>query len=101
MNKLGKQTKKIEGIKKKILPVLKENRVKKAGIFGSYARGEQGKNSDIDILVEVQNDWSLLDLIKLQKEIEKVIQNRIDLLEYNELHPLLRKEILMEEIKIL
>jgi len=33
----------IEEIKKKILPVLKKNKIKRAGIFGSYARGEQKK----------------------------------------------------------
>ena len=44
------KNKEIEEIKMKIIPVLKEYRVTRAGIFGSYARGEQKKDSDIDIL---------------------------------------------------
>ena len=43
---------KINKIKKPIVDVLKKHGVKKAGIFGSYARGEQKKNSDVDILVQ-------------------------------------------------
>ncbi len=41
--------KEIEKIKKKIVPILKKNKVVRAGIFGSYARGENKKNSDVDI----------------------------------------------------
>ena len=48
MNKI----KEFESIKQKILPILKSYRVTKAGIFGSYARGEQNKKSDVDILIE-------------------------------------------------
>ena len=62
--KIGKANKEIEKIKSKIVKILKKNKVKKAGIFGSYARGEQKKNSDIDIVVKiVDKDMSLLDFI--------------------------------------
>ena len=96
-----KQNKKIQEIKKKILPVLKANKVKRAGIFGSYARGEQKKDSDVDILVEVQKNWNLLDIIRLQNKIKDVIKNRVDLLEYVELHPLIKEKVLKEEMKII
>ena len=59
--------KEIAEIKRKIAPVLKRNGVKRAGIFGSYARGEQKKNSDIDILIEF--DGSLLDLVGIEMEM--------------------------------
>src|SRR3989344_7390872 len=45
-----KPDKEIEKIKSKIIKVLKKNKVSKAGIFGSYSRGEQKKGSDIDIV---------------------------------------------------
>ena len=93
--------KKIEDLKKKIVPLLKKEGVKKAGIFGSYARGEQKKNSDIDILVEIKKDISLLDLIGLQLDIEKVLKKKIDLMEYNEIHKMLKQRILKEEVKII
>jgi len=52
----------IEELSGQILPVLKRFGVKKAAIFGSLARGEGGKESDVDILVEYEPGKSLLDL---------------------------------------
>ena len=93
----------IAEIKRKVVPVLKKSGVRKAGIFGSYARGEQTKNSDIDILIEVPKDrkFSLLDLVGLQLEIEKIVKKRIDILTYKSLHRLLKRRILAEEMRIL
>ena len=57
----------LKDVKNKIRKVLKKNGVVKAGIFGSYARGEQKKNSDIDILIEVKGrKFSLFDLVGLE-----------------------------------
>ena len=84
-----KKNKEIEKIKKKIIPVLKEFKVTKAGIFGSYARGEQKKNSDLDILIKIHNDAGLLTLIGLKLELQKVIKRKVDLVEYETI----RKEV--------
>ena len=84
----------IENIKEKIVPLLKENKVTKAGIFGSYARGEQTKKSDIDILVEVDNEVSLLGFIDLKLKLEKALRKKIDLVEYEGIRKELKKRIL-------
>lgn len=55
-----KKTRTLNEIKCKIIPILKKNDVIKAGIFGSYARGEETKNSDLDILVKTKKSMSLL-----------------------------------------
>lgn len=92
----------IENIKEKILPILKANRVIKAGIFGSYARGEQKKKSDVDILVEIDDDkMSLLGFIGLKNIIEKKIKKKVDLVEYNCIRRELKHNILKDEIPIL
>ena len=96
-----KKNKEIEKIKKKIIPVLKEFKVTKAGIFGSYARGEQKKNSDLDILIKIHNDAGLLTLIGLKLELQKVIKRKVDLVEYETIRKELKEQILNEEIKIL
>ncbi len=106
MNNLGKiqkkNTKEIEKIKRNTLPLLKKNNVKRAGIFGSYARGDNTKNSDIDILVEITNkNFSLFDLVKLKLHLKEKLKKEIDLIEYSALHPLIKKEALKEEIRIL
>ncbi len=90
--------KSIELIKKKIVPVLKKNGVKRAGIFGSYARGEETKDSDIDILIEF--DGSLLDVVRLEDKIHKILKKRIDLLTYGAISRYLKERIMQEEVRI-
>ena len=97
-----KTNKQIETIKKKIVPILKKNNVVRAGIFGSYARGENKKNSDVDILVEINNPkMSLLGFIAMKHALEDVIGRKIDLVEYKTIKPRIKKKILNEEIKII
>lgn len=91
----------IKSIKKRIIPTLKKNDVVKAGIFGSYARGEAKKNSDIDILIKFKGSKSLFDLVGLEMELKKALKKEIDLLTYGSINPRLKDRILKEEIRIL
>ena len=93
------KNKEIENIKKKILPILKKNKVSRAGIFGSYARGEQTKDSDVDILIEAEG--SLFDLVGIELELKKNLRKKVDLLTYKSINPKLKKIILNEEIRII
>lgn len=94
----GKQ---IERIKEKILPILKEHKISKAGIFGSYARGEQKKRSDVDILVEIPDNRSLLKVIELKLVLEERLKRKVDLVEYELIRKELKENILNDEIPIL
>lgn len=91
----------IEEIKRKILPILRRHDVKKAGIFGSIVRGEAREGSDVDILVEIESDISLLDFVGIKLEIEEALGRKIDLVEYKTIKPLLKDRILSEQVKIL
>ena len=86
-------------MKKSIIKILKKFKVKKAGIFGSYARGEEKNNSDIDILIDVKG--SLMDLVRIELELEKELGKDVDLLTYKGINPLLKKYILKDEVRIL
>ena len=90
----------IQEIKKIILPILEKNNVIKAGIFGSYVRGEQEVNSDIDILVELEEHLSLIDVINIQIELERVLKKKVDLVEYETIRAELKDSILDEEVLI-
>ncbi|MCX6723918.1 MAG: nucleotidyltransferase family protein [Candidatus Staskawiczbacteria bacterium] len=90
----------IKEIKKKINPILKRNGVKRAAIFGSYARGDQKKKSDIDIWVELDDEKSLFDLFGLQLELEKKMKKKIDLGEYCTIRPRIKENILREQVLI-
>lgn len=84
-------------IKKKIISILKRQGVTKAALFGSAARGEVKKRSDIDILVNLKKDKTLLDLVGLKLELEEKLGRKVDVLTYNGIHPLLRDRILNEQ----
>ena len=88
-------------IKEKIRPIMKEYDVKKGALFGSLVRGEMGKDSDIDILVEIERDISLLDFIGLKIEIEEALGRKVDLVEYCTIKPGLKDKILKEQVVIL
>jgi hypothetical protein len=91
----------LEGLKNKIIPILLRNDVKKAAVFGSFVRGEQKENSDIDLLIEFKGKKSLLDLAGLKIELEEALKRKVDVLTYNSLHPLLKDRILQEQKVIL
>jgi len=91
----------IEKYKKKILPVLKKYGVSRASLFGSMVTGEATKESDIDLLVELPRDASLLDLAGLKIELEELLKRKVDIVTYRSLHPLLKKRILTEQRSIL
>lgn len=91
----------INKIKEKVLPILKEAGVKRSSIFGSYVRGDEKKNSDIDILVELPRGSSLLDLVGLEMELKKALGKKVDLLTYNSISPYLKDIILKEQVQIL
>ena len=93
--------KKVKQIKESALSTLKKHGVSKAGVFGSYATGENKKKSDIDMLVQFKGRKSLLDLIGLEQELEKKLKRKVDLLTYNSLNHLLKDRILSEEVRIL
>ena len=97
MNKKNDELKKI---KPKIVEILKKKGVKKAGIFGSYVRGEQKKNSDIDILIQPTEGMGL-EFVGVKLELEDELGRKVDLITYKGIHPLIKKKILKEEIRII
>ncbi|MFH1127398.1 MAG: nucleotidyltransferase family protein [archaeon] len=96
-----KNDERLDEIRKAIIPILKKNGVVRAGIFGSYARGEQKKGSDIDILVEIRGKKSLLDIVRIERELEERVGKKVDIVEYCTIHPRLKDQILREEVSML
>lgn len=74
--------------------MLKASNVKFAGFFGSFARGEAKKTSDIDILVRFSEPISLLGLIRLERIISEKIGKDVDLVTEDSLSPFIKEEVL-------
>lgn len=92
---------KIKDIRKKSMPVLKRYNIKRAGVFGSAVRNNMKKGSDIDILIELKYTISLFKFARIKNELEDVLHNKVDLVEYKAIKPALREKILNEEVAIL
>jgi predicted nucleotidyltransferase len=89
-------------IKKKVLPILKRHSVKRAAIFGSFARGEAKAKSDVDILIEYRSkNKSLFDLVDLKSDLENSLDRKVDLITYNSIYWRIRDRILAEQVVIL
>ncbi|MGQ4915341.1 MAG: nucleotidyltransferase family protein [Candidatus Asgardarchaeia archaeon] len=84
-----------------ILKILKRHKeelkrkfkVKEIGIFGSYVRGEETKDSDIDILVEFEEVPDFFDFIKLERYLEEILGFKVDLQTRDSISPYIRKHI--------
>ena len=94
------KTTRIEGLKKRILPILATYGVAKAALFGSVVRDDFSAKSDIDVLVEFTERKSLLDIIGLEQDIEDQLGRDVDLVTYDSLHRLLKDKILTEQVPI-
>jgi len=91
----------LEEIKRKASPVLRRHGVLRAAIFGSFARGEAGEGSDLDILVELPSTKSLLDLVALKLDLQEALGREVNVLTYRALHPRIRERVLKEQVVIL
>ena len=91
----------IDSIKLLLTNVLKKYAIKKAAVFGSFARNEAGIDSDVDLLIETGKPLTLFDVLRLEKELEDAVQRKIDVVEYSAIKPSIRENILKEAILIL
>ena len=57
----------------------KFNKVKKAFIFGSFARGDDNQNSDVDMAIEADENFSYFDLLEIKFQLEEKINRNIDI----------------------
>ncbi len=84
---------------KKELPYLKEKfKVRSIGIFGSYARGEQTKTSDIDMLVEFDAPVGFFKFIELEDYLSEKLGVKVDLVTPDALKPLIKPHIIEEAV---
>jgi predicted nucleotidyltransferase len=66
-----------------------DNRIRKAYIFGSYARGEENPGSDLDLMIEMHDDkpYSLKDLAEIRFNLENLLKIPVDLVEKGFIKP--------------
>lgn len=87
----------IRDILSKNKEIIEENyNVKKIGIFGSYVRGEEKEDSDLDIIVDFSEPVSLLKLVNFENFLQKITGVKVDVVPEGDIRPELRNNILNE-----
>ncbi|OUM90656.1 MAG: hypothetical protein BAA01_02220 [Bacillus thermozeamaize] len=86
--------------KQEILAIAQQNGIRNVRIFGSVARGKERLDSDIDLLVEIEDGRTLFDLIRFKQEIESLLERKVDVLTDQAVHELLREQIMNEVIQL-
>jgi predicted nucleotidyltransferase len=69
-------------------------------VFGSVARGESTVNSDVDFLIDVVPEQSVLDLIRLIQTLSDLLGCKVDVAQSTALNPLIREEVLKDAISL-
>jgi len=75
-------------------------KAREIGLFGSFVRGEQNANSDIDILAEFDDGADLFDLIGLTLYLEEILQRHVDVVPKRALRAELQETVLREAIAV-
>ena len=83
-----------------ILAIAARHGVRRVRVFGSFARGEAGPNSDIDLLIEAGPSTPPWFPGGLLAELEQVLGRRVDVAEEGTLHPLIRDRVLPEAVPL-
>ena len=94
-------TKTMEMIKEKAVPILKEAGVTRSALFGSVVRGEETKDSDVDILILPPDGMSLFGFVALERKLGEAVGKKVDLVSYRAIHPVLKDQILSEQVPLL
>lgn len=88
-------------INTRIINYLRPYDPEKIGIFGSFARREETKESDIDILVKFRNTISLLDLVRIHRELSQILGREVDLVTEQSLKNERIKKHIYQDLKVI
>lgn len=86
--------------RKEILRIAAAHGASNIRVFGSVARGEEGPESDLDLLVEMKPGSSLLDLVSLWQDLEDLLGHKVDVITEGGISPYLRDRIHAEAVPL-
>lgn len=90
----------IEGHRDQIKRLAAKRGAVRVRLFGSLARGEGGPQSDVDLLVELEEGRSALALGGLLMDLQECLGRRVDLVTPAALHPRIREKVLAEAVDL-
>lgn len=79
-----------------MIRICRNNDISFMGLFGSYSRGEQKEKSDLDFLANFSRRKSLLDLVRIERNLSEIIGIKVDLFTEKSISPYLIDKIKKE-----
>jgi hypothetical protein len=83
-----------------ILRVASKHGASRVRVFGSRARRESTEGSDLDLLIALEEGRTLLDLVRLKRELEELTHRPVDVVTESALSPFMRDQVLAEAIQL-
>jgi len=90
----------IKNHRNEILKISTRYGAKEIKIFGSVLRGEAKRNSDVDLLVELESGRSLLDIIVIKQDLEDLLRCKVDIVTEAALSPYIKDEVLNQAVRL-
>lgn len=90
----------LEELRNEIINIATKHGAIKISIFGSIVRGEDTSSSDIDFLVDLEEDRTLFDLIRLKQELETLLGKSVDVVTSNAIHWKIKDQIINEAVQL-
>ena len=88
----------IDDVKRLAIPLLIRYGIKRAGLFGSYARSQGTETSDLDFALDVPEDMDFSELMGLQELLKQSLNKDVDIVEFCELKEEMRDNILKDMV---
>jgi hypothetical protein len=87
-----------KGVEEKLAEICRKNDIVFMAVFGSFARWEQNRRSNIDIAIEFdrKSEKSLLDLVRIENELRKIFRRKVDLVVLKSLSPYIIEDVKKE-----
>ena len=80
---------------------MEKHRIRKAALFGSIVRGKARVDSDVDMLIDAPENFGLFDMAGLKVDLEDALNREVDLVQYDNIRPMLKDAILKYEYPFL
>ena len=91
----------IKEIKRRIKPVMEKHGIDEVYLFGSYARGEANRNSDVDIYCSNGDIETLYHVVEFNEELEKALGKKVDVVTIgSQMHDFFRQQLEEDKIRI-
>jgi predicted nucleotidyltransferase len=93
-------TEELKTSRDRILSIAARHGARNVRVFGSVVRGDARPDSDVDFLVEMGEDRSLLDHVGLVQDLEDLLGRKVDVVSERALHWFIRDRVLAEAVPL-